>query len=446
MHEDIRVLRQRVHELKAEGRRLLERAEALESKDELTDAEATELADAQSRLDALEAEVAVAQAAVEAEERRRDREAAFAVPDGPGADGAVPARRVTSPEPDPAGTAGFADVAEFALAVQAACAPGAHAVDPRLLAGYGAAPSNYHQESGTTEGYLVPPDFRREIWELVYAADNLIAVVDAEPTNSNAVDMLADETTPWGATGVVAKWRSEGTQMTASKLALDPRMLKLHELYAFVLASDELLEDTPRLAARLTRKAAEAITWKIDDSIINGTGAGQPLGWFNAACLVTVAKESGQAADTIVAANIANMYSRLLPAGIARAFWMANSDTLPQLMTMTIGDQPIWTPPATGLRNAPGGILLGRPVRLSEHASTLGDKGDIQLVDPMGYYLPHKARGIKMDSSIHLYFDYGLQAFRWTFRLGGQPYLSAAVSPKNGSATKSHFVTLAARA
>ena len=47
---------------------------------------------------------------------------------------------------------------------------------------------------------------------------------------------------------------------------------------------------------------------------------------------------------------------------------------------------------------------------------------------------------------MHLYFDYGAQAFRWTFRLGGQPHMSAPVTPARSAATKSHFVALAARA
>ena len=355
-------------------------------------------------------------------------------------------RPLRTNEPDPRKTNGFANLAEFARTVVAASRPGGQA-DARLFGPPmpGAAPTNYHQESGTAEGYMVPAQFREEIWSLVFNGQDVLNMVSPEPTESNAVELLADESTPWGSTGVQANWRSEAGQMTASKLTTERRLVRLHELYAFVLATDELLQDAPRLNARLTVKAADAIRWKASDAIVNGTGAGQPLGWFTSAAKVSVAKESGQAAATIVAANIAKMYSRLLPMNVGRAFWLANSDTIPQLMTMTIGDQPIWTPP-NNFVNAPGGILLGRPVMLSEHAQTLGTQGDIHLVDPGGYYATNKGGGIDFASSIHLYFDYGVQAFRWTFRFGGQPFLEAAVSPANGSNTKSHFVVLATRA
>ncbi len=47
--------------------------------------------------------------------------------------------------------------------------------------------------------------------------------------------------------------------------------------------------------------------------------------------------------------------------------------------------------------------------------------------------------------SMHLWFDQGATAFRWTFRIGGQPWLSAPISRKNGSNTLSHFVALQTR-
>jgi len=233
--------------------------------------------------------------------------------------------------------------------------------------------------------------------------------------------------------------------MTATRKNIKPRSIALNELFAFLTATDELLEDAPRLENRLTNKVAEAITWKIDEAIFRGNGVVQPLGFMNAASLITVAIESGpQTADTFVAANAAKMFSRLLPEGVGRSLWMINSDVIPQLMTMTLGDMPIWTPPASGFQNAPGGFLFGRPIRFSEHCKTLGDLGDVVLADPKGYYGLRK-EGVKYATSMHLYFDYGTTAFRWTFRFGGQPHLTAAVSPANGSATKGHFVVLAAR-
>ena len=56
-----------------------------------------------------------------------------------------------------------------------------------------------------------------------------------------------------------------------------------------------------------------------------------------------------------------------------------------------------------------------------------------------------KTGGVKFAASIHLFFDFAVNAYRWMFRIGGQPILSAPVSPAKGSDTESHFVTLATR-
>jgi len=346
---------------------------------------------------------------------------------------------------------GFHSAADFAIAVRNACIHGG-TVDARLLAmrnlgGPQAAPASpYHQEGHSGEGYMVPPQVTQEIWKLIFEMDDLFQLCRPEPTSSNQVQLLADETTPWGATGIQAKWRAEASQMTPSRLGTQDRATKLHELYAFILASEELLEDAPLLGSRVTSGAAAAISWKASEAVVRGTGAGQPLGYENAPCLVTVAKESGQAADTLVPKNLTKMYSRLYAGPGALVRWVANRDIVPQLVDLKIGNDPSWVGINQGLREAPRGLILGEPVIFSEHAKTLGDLGDIALVNFAGYHAAQKRGGVKFDTSIHLYFDYAMTAFRWMFRIGGQPYLSAPVSPANGSNTRSHFVVLAERA
>jgi HK97 family phage major capsid protein len=436
----IEQLRALLKELAAQCKTMLEEAEASDSG--VFDEEQ------QAKFDALTEKADGIKAQIERKEKAHALYGDIDQPAGRQTDPATPGAgqdsraAVVEDNEDP--MAGFQNMADFALAVRSSYSPGT-ATDERLLA----APSNFMQESGGTsqEGFEVPVAMRQTIWELVYGDGlDLLSMVDSEPTAGNQVQMPADTDTPWSGNGVQARWRNEASQMTGDKFATEGRDVKLHELYAFILATEELLEDAPRLNTRLTRKAAEAIRWKSSEAIMNGTGVGQPLGYRHAdGPIVNVAKEGSQSADTVVAANVAKMYSRMLPSSLPRAVWLANSDVLPQLITMTLGDQPIWTPPNQGMTQAPNGLLLGRPIIFTEHAETVGDLGDIQLVDPMGYYLARKQSGVQFAESIHLFFDYNLRAFRWTFRLGGQPHLQSAVSPNNGTAKKSHFVQLAAR-
>jgi len=343
---------------------------------------------------------------------------------------------------------GFATAADFARSVRAACIPGGR-VDQRLMAlsqiGAAAPSSPYHEEGHSQEGYMVPPAVRDGIWDIAFEPTDLQGLVFVEDTERNAVNWVRDESTPWGATGIQAKWRAEASAMTPSRLVTDPSQLRIHELYAFASATEEELEDAPLTSSRLVRGAGRAIQWKASDAIMRGTGAGQPLGWLNAPCLITQAAEGGQTADTIVAKNVLKMYARMLDNPGSNWLWVMTRDSVPQLVDLKIGNEPAWQAQNQGLQQAPSGMLLGVPIRFSRHCSALGDVGDISLIDLNGYYLLRRAGGVRFATSIHLYFDFNASAFRWTFRLGGQPFLSAAVTQPNSQSSQSSFITLAAR-
>ncbi|MEG3084831.1 phage major capsid protein [Sphingomonas sp. PB2P12] len=338
--------------------------------------------------------------------------------------------------------AGFANLAEFAHAVRCAnpAAGQSFRMDDRL-----AAPGNVHMEQGDAAGsYLVPAEFRQQIVNLVFDQGNdpIMDLIDPDPTASNRVVGLGDETTPWGNSGIVASWRSEGEQMQPSRMSLVPRETKLNELYAFVLATEELLEDAPRIATLLTNHAAAAIRWKAADAFMFGDGIEKPLGWMNSPATIAVAKDQGQTAATISASNVARMWARMIMP--SQASWLVNSDVMPTLMDMkNSAGLPLWF---GNYQESPGGVLLGRPVVFNEHSRSVGQYGDIQFVNPNGYEAFRKQNGVSFADSIHLYFDYNIRAFRWVFRIGGQPVLSKPVQPANGGNSKSHFVALAERA
>ena len=455
-------------ELRAKRAGLVERGRtALVEHNALTAIEAR-TAEQAARLAALDAELDTAETDLEAldqkiltAERAEQREATFTLP--PANANANPRRLLTAAgqgfrtvgEPTP-GSAGFKALSEFALSVRAVRAGAAP--DPRLLAlpvdtdsrfEASTPPSTWNQNAGSGgEGYLVPPDFREQIWQIAYDENDLLGMVGAEPTQANAVMVPRDETTPWGATGVQAYWSAETGQFKASRAQFTGALMNLHKLYAFVVASDELLADAPMLNDRLTRQAGRAIKWKASEAIFAGTGVGQPLGIQTSPALVVTPKDSGQATKTVSVTNIANMMARVLRVG-GSPIWLANQDIIPQLINLTYGsgNWPAWMPNSSPLMASPwNGTLMGYPIMFTEHAQTLGTQGDLTLCNLDGYYAATKAQsGLNFAASIHLFFDLDETAFRWTIRLAGQPLLSTPlVSPKS-TVAKSHFVTLAAR-
>lgn len=343
---------------------------------------------------------------------------------------------------DPLG--GFRTFGDFTSAVLNAGRPNG-AADNRLRIG-AQAPSTYGNEgTGADGGYLVPPEYARQIFQVSLEEGSFLPLTNQLPIEGNSITFPSDETTPWGSDGVRVYWAGEATAATQTKPKLGERTLKLRKLLGLVPLTDELMADATASGSYVRNVLGRSLAWKVNDAIVNGSGVQVPLGYRSAACLVSQAKETSQTADTIVAANVAKMLGRLPGGSLAssRTRWLVSNDALNQVITMTLGDQPIWTPPQSGFKDAPMGFLLGRPIIVTQVCQTLGDAGDIQLVD-FGQYVTI-AKGPEYAESMHLFFDYGLGAFRLTFRMDGQPWLSAAISPANGSTTLSPFVQIEAR-
>jgi HK97 family phage major capsid protein len=339
-------------------------------------------------------------------------------------------------------TNGFKHFGEFAHHVRNA-ALGNGRVDERLVRA--AATSYANEGSGGDGGFAVPPQFAQAIAALAMEEDSLLAMTDSTPVTGNSMSFPKDETTPWGSTGVIANWEGEGDTNTERKPVLSLDHLRLKKLVCMVKATDELLADTQAMAAYLRNKMGQAVRWKSNDAIINGTGVGQPLGILRGGSVVEVAKETSQAADSIVAANIAKMYARVFKAG-GPVVWLHNPDAFPQIITLSLNSNPIWVPNNQGFQGAPNGFLLGRPLIETDACDTVGDVGDLILANMGGYRSITKAGGESFSESMHLHFDQDIVAYKLVFRMDGQPSLSAAVTPPNSAATRSHFATLAARA
>ena len=349
---------------------------------------------------------------------------------------------------DPKG--GFKFVGEFMKSVHAASGAqrSGQAVDKRLLIG-AAAPGTFSGEgAGADGGFLIPPDFSNEIFILSQTDTALLPYTDGVDITGNTMVFPKDETTAWGTNGIRAYWQSEAGAATATKPVLGQAILRLKKLMALVPVSDEMLEDSNALATYLPKKIGMSIQWKTNEAILFGSGAGVPQGALAGGAVITVAKDSGQATKTLSALNLANMVARLPEGSYGNAVWLIGPDTLPSLFTLTLGNYPIYIPGGAnvgGVQVNPYGMLLGRPIMVSQHAAAFSSQGDVILADLSYYQTIGKAGGMQTASSMHLYFDADATAFRTTFRMDGQSKIAAPITQAKGTNTLSPFVQLAAR-
>ncbi len=346
---------------------------------------------------------------------------------------------------------GFASFGDLARSVHAATMSKrtGQAVDRRLVIG-ASAPGTYSGEaSGVDGGFLIPPGFSSDIFTLSLTDGALLPYTDEMNIDGNSMAIPKDETTPWGTTGVRAFWQGEATAAVATKPVLGLMDLRLKKLMALVPVSDEIASDTSALNSYLPKKMASSVQWKANEAILFGLGAGQPQGAMVSGAVQTIAKESGQATLTLQPVNLAKMVAALPPGSYPNAIWIINNDVLPYLFTMTLGNYPIYlpggAPVAGGIQANPYGMLLGRPIMISQHAKSFSSQGDVLLVDLTYYQTITKAEGIQTATSMHLYFDADAMAFRTTFRMDGQSKIAAPITPANGSNNLSPFVQLGAR-
>jgi len=344
----------------------------------------------------------------------------------------------------------FGSFGEQLMAVVEA-ARGGGKVDPRLTT----RALGLSEGVPSAGGFLVQTDFSTELLKRVYQTGVLASRCRKIPISANANGIKIngiDESTRvsgsrWG--GLQTYWLSEAGTKYSSKPKFRQIELSLNKLIGLCYATDELLQDTAALESIITQAFSEEFGFVIDDAIVNGTGAGQPLGVLNSGALVTVGAEAGQPAATILTENIVKMWARMWARSRPNAVWFINQNIEPQLFTMSlavgIGGIPVYMP-ANGLSGSPYASLMGRPVIAIEQCQTLGTLGDIILADMSQYILADKG-GMQTAQSIHVQFTTDESVFRFVYRVDGQPIWNSALTPYKGTVANSlsPFVVLATR-
>lgn len=321
-------------------------------------------------------------------------------------------------------------------------------IDDRLLK-VNAAVKGSNETTGADGGFAVQEDFAGAILSSVVEKSEIVSRVDSYTVGagSNAARWLMIDESDVSATvfgGVQMYWAAEGAAVTASKPKMREMKLDLEKMMGIAYATDELLEDAAFMSSFYGTAFSLAADRLLSAAIVAGDGNSKPLGIMNGGALVTVAKETNQVADTIVAENILKMWQRMLWRNRKDAAWIFHPDCEAQLPQMKINDKNIWMPEG-GISGSMYQTILGRPIIYDDNLAALGDKGDVLLCDLKQYMLLRKGSP-KQDWSMHVEFLTDQMAFRMVFRCNGAPKMNKPITIKNSSNTRSPFVTLAARA
>ncbi len=301
--------------------------------------------------------------------------------------------------------------------------------------------------SGPGGGFMSPTQYASRMWDNSLEDGIVRPRADVWPMTSDTLKIAgfdsSDNSTGSLYGGITGEWLQEGGPATDQIPQVRKLELKAKKLAVFTASSNELVADGIDYVTQLEAAMTKSLAWHLDYAFLRGTGVGQPLGVLNDPALVTVAAEGAQAADSIVYENIANMFARLHPSCMANAVWVANSTTIPQLLTLSVtiglGGQHVPV-----LQNTGGEFrMLTRPVLFTEKLPVLGDEGDIILVDFSQYAIGLRSE-MAIEASRHIYWSTDQTAYRTIVRVDGQGKWSSAFSPRNGD-SQSWCVALAAR-
>lgn len=330
----------------------------------------------------------------------------------------------------------------------------AHLVDARVQAALGSS-----ETVPSDGGFLVEPEYNQALLERIYNTGEVAQRVKKLPMKSarmvvNAVDedSRADGSR-WG--GILSYWLAESQTYAGTKPKFREVQLVANKLIALIYATEELLEDTDMLEAMVNEIVPQELSFQLDTAIINGTGAGQPLGVLTSpACISVTSTNAGTAGAGPSAADIFQMYSQLFAPYRKKACWFINQSIEPSLYPLTVGAPSlgqylIYTPPGVNGNNNPYGLLFGLPCIPIEQTAAMGTFGDIILFGPDGYLLAQRNE-LRADSSIHVAFLTGEKAFRFMMREDGQPWWKKPLTPFPGVGgvtppSLSAFVALATR-
>jgi HK97 family phage major capsid protein len=303
------------------------------------------------------------------------------------------------------------------------------------------------ESSGTTGGYIVPPEFYEKLLTLIAEEAIMRPRAFVQPMASASLMFpYLDVTTAQSAGtspffgGVIMNWTEEAQNRTETEPAFKQMELKAHELSGYAVSSNVLLQDAAfGLEKFLMTLFSKAIAWYEDYAFFQGNGVGKPTGILNAKATLSVTRNTGNSFKYVDAAT---MLSRLLPSSHKSAIWVVHPYVLAQLVQLAdAANRIVWVPNNGGAQDKVPGTLFGLPVLTTEKVPALGTKGDVMLLDPNLYVIGDRMQ-IEIAGSEHVNFLKNQMTWRVVERVDGQPWLDNVITLQDGASTVSPFVVL----
>jgi HK97 family phage major capsid protein len=308
------------------------------------------------------------------------------------------------------------------------------------------------ESSGTTGGYIVPPDFYRQLLAIAAEESVFRQAAFVQPMASATMQFpYLDITTAQAAGnspffgGVIAYWTAEAQTRTETEPAFKMMELKAQELSGYSVSSNILLQDAAfGLEKFLMTLFGRAVAWYEEYAFLQGNGVGKPLGVLNAGASIISGPVAGArtTAGHLSYGDVAWMLSSLPPSSYRRAQWWISPTVVTDLLQLKDGaNRAIFISIDQGATKAPVWKLLNLPVNITEKLPPLGTTGDVVLADPSLYVIGDRMM-LEIAASEHVNFLKNQMTWRFVERIDGRPWLDAPITLQDGTTKVSPFVVL----
>lgn len=219
---------------------------------------------------------------------------------------------------------------------------------------------------------------------------------------------------------MVMTWTEEGGQKTITKAEFGQVSLDCHELSAYTVVTDQLLEDSAINIGNLLVQLFQGAYWHYTDKVfINGFGGTRPLGILNDP---GVNVQSRVVASTVRYEDLINMQATLPPMFDADSVWFMTKQVFAALRKQKDDNGSPIIQLGEGYNDFGQGIAgfaLGVPIVMADYkCPTMGNRGDVILGSWKHYFIGER-KTISVEMSRHAEFQHNRTAFRAKARLGG---------------------------
>jgi HK97 family phage major capsid protein len=291
-------------------------------------------------------------------------------------------------------------------------------------------------------GILIPAQFSQDILQLSPEQEIVMPRATNIPAGSPPD---AEFTIPYfqqGADGAMGgvelTWTAEAKTVSDTK---DPVIkdltLRPQEVSGMSTINNKTLMNWQASGAFVQNLLRQAWISGRDYKFLRGSGAGCPFGVYNAPGAIKIARATSA---TVGYVDLVNMLARLLPEALSNAVWVANMTVMPKIMTLQDeAKQYIFN--SGDATKGVGATLLGRPILWNGKTPTVGNEGDIMLVD-FKYYLTKAGSGPFVAVSEHVKFTTNQTVFKIVANIDGQPWVKDPLLLEDGETTVSPYVIL----